>query len=107
MKNIILLLLLPIFSFSQVINNFPWVHDFETGVELEQDTNDFGNWFLHQGATSSFNTGPSGDHTTGNGIYFYVESSGQNYGGKVFTIYTPMFDVSQTPGKVLSFWYHM
>ena len=78
MKNLILLLLLPIFSFSQVINNFPWVHDFETGVELEQDTNDFGNWFLHQWATSSFNTGPAGDHTTGSGIYFYVESSGQN-----------------------------
>jgi hypothetical protein len=107
MKNLILLLLLPIFSFSQVINNFPWVHDFETGVELEQDTNDFGNWWLNQGPTSSVATGPAGDHTTGNGIYFYVESSGQNYGGKVFTIYTPTFDVSQTPGKVLSFWYHM
>ncbi len=107
MKNLILLLLLPIFSFGQVINNFPWIHDFENGIALQQDTNDFGNWLLHQGATSSFNTGPAGDHTTGSGIYFYVESSGQNYGGKVFTVYTPMFDISQTPGKVLSFWYHM
>jgi len=107
MKKLLLLLLLPIFSFGQVINTFPWIHDFETGVELEQDTNDFGNWILQQGPTSSFNTGPSGDHTTGNGIYFYVESSGQNYGGKVFTTYTPIFDISATPGKVLSFWYHM
>jgi len=107
MKNLILLLLLPIFSFGQVINTFPWIHDFENGVALQQDTNDFGDWLLHQGATSSFNTGPTGDHTTGGGIYFYVESSGQNYGGKVFTVYTPMFDISQTPGKVLSFWYHM
>jgi hypothetical protein len=106
-KLLLIILLLPIFSFGQFVNNFPWVHDFENGIELEQDTNDFGNWLLQQGPTSSFNTGPQGDHTTGNGIYFYVESSGQNYGGKVFTIYTPTFDISQTPGKVLSFWYHM
>ena len=107
MKNILILILLPIFSFSQIVNTFPWTHDFENGVALQQDTNDFGDWLLHQGSTSSMNTGPTGDHTTGFGNYFYVESSGQNYGGKVFTFYTPMFDVSQTPGKVLSFWYHM
>ena len=105
-KFILILLLLPFLSLGQV-NTFPWVHDFENFVELEQDTNDFGDWWLAQGPTSSIATGPNGDHTTGNGIYFYVESSGQNYGGKVFTIYTPTFDVSQTPGKVLSFWYHM
>ena len=107
MKKILLILLLPIFSFGQFVNTFPWVHDFENFIPLQQDTNDFGDWLLHQGNTSSIATGPSGDHTTGSGVYFYVESSGQNYGGKVFTIYTPMFDVSQTPGKVLSFWYHM
>jgi hypothetical protein len=106
-KLLLLLLLLPIFSFGQVINNFPWVHDFENGIVLEQDTNDFGDWLLIQGNTSSISTGPSGDHTTGSGNYFYIESSGQNYGGKVFTTYTPTFDISQTPGKVLSFWYHM
>ena len=107
MKKLLLILLLPIFSFGQFVNTFPWVHDFENFIPLQQDTNDFGDWLLHQGSTSSIATGPSSDHTTGNGVYFYVESSGQNYGGKVFTIYTPMFDVSQTPGKVLSFWYHM
>ena len=107
MKKLLLLLLLPIFVQGQVVNTFPWIHDFDNNVGLEQDTNDFANWLLHQGATSSFNTGPTGDHTTGSGVYFYVESSGQNYGGKVFTIYTPTFDISQTPGKVLSFWYHM
>ena len=105
-KLLLILFLLPLLSLGQV-NTFPWIHDFENFVELEQDTNDFGDWWLAQGPTSSIATGPNGDHTTGNGIYFYVESSGQNYGGKVFTIYTPTFDVSQTPGKVLSFWYHM
>jgi len=107
MKNLILLLLLPIFSFGQVINTFPWVHDFENNIALEQDTNDFGDWVLNQGPTSSFNTGPNGDHTTGSGVYFYIESSTPNFPNKVFTIYTPRFDISQTPGKVLSFWYHM
>jgi len=107
MKNLILLLLLPVFSFSQVINTFPWVHDFENGVALEQDTNDFADWTLNQGPTSSVNTGPPGDHTTGNGTYFYIESSTPNFPNKVFVVYTPTFDVSATPGKVLSFWYHM
>ena len=94
MKKLLLILLLPIFSFGQFVNTFPWVHDFENFIPLQQDTNDFGDWLLHQGSTSSIATGPSSDHTTGNGVYFYVESSGQNYGGKVFTIYTPTFDVS-------------
>ena len=107
MKKLLLLLLLPIFSFGQVVNTFPWVHDFENSVPLEQDTNDFGDWSLIQGNTSSINTGPTGDHTTGFGTYFYVEASGAGHPNKVFTVYTPMFDISATPGKVLSFWYHM
>ena len=107
MKKLLLLLLLPIFSFGQSVNTFPWVHDFENFVPLQQDPNDDGDWFLHQGPTSSFNTGPTGDHTTGNGVYFYVESSGSNHPNKQFISYTPVFDISATPGKVLSFWYHM
>ena len=107
MKRILfLLLLLPFIGFGQV-NTFPWIHDFENAVGLEQDQNDDGDWWLMQGPTSSFNTGPSGDHTTGSGVYYYVESSNPNYPNKVFTVYTPVFDVSATPGKVLSFWYHM
>ena len=106
MKKILFLLLIPFVTLGQV-SNFPWVHNFDNNFPLQQDTNDFGDWLLKTGGTPSFNTGPQGDHTTGNGVYFYVESSGQNYGGKVFTTYTPTFDVSATYGKVLSFWYHM
>ena len=108
MKKILLLLLLPIFSFGQ-INTFPWVHDFENILGLEQDTTNDRDWWLNQGPTSSQLTGPQGDHTTGNGIYYYAEAStsGIGYPGQTFITYTPTFDISQTPGKVLSFWYHM
>ena len=106
-KLLLLLLLLPILTFGQVVNTFPWVDDFEGFSALEQDQNDDGDWILKQGPTSSVATGPSGDHTTGSGIYYYVESSSPNYPSKVFITYTPTFDVSTTPGKVLSFWYHM
>ena len=108
MKNILtLLLLIPVFSFGQVVNTFPWINNFENNIPLEQDTNDDGNWLLKQGQTPSFNTGPLGDHTTGSGTYFYVESSAPNFPGKQFISYTPTFDISSTPGKVISFWYHM
>lgn len=107
MKKILLLLLLPFITFGQSVNTFPWTNDFESFITLEQDQNDDGDWVLRQGSTPSYNTGPSGDHTTGNGIYYYVESSYPNYPNKTFITYTPTFDVSATPSKVLSFWYHM
>jgi hypothetical protein len=105
-KLLLLLLLLPTFAFGQV-NTFPWANNFENNIPLDQDQNDDGDWLLNQGPTSSFNTGPTGDHTTGSGTYFYVEASHPNYPNKQFISYTPTFDVSATPGKVLSFWYHM
>ena len=105
-KVLLVLLLLPIFSFGQ-INTFPWINNFESFIDLEQDQNDDGDWWLMQGPTGSFGTGPSGDHTTGFGIYSYVESSYPNYPSKQFVCYTPEFDVSATPGRMLSFWYHM
>ena len=109
MKKILILLLLPIFAFGQGINTFPWVSDFDNFVNLEQDLNDDGDWLLKQGSTSSIGTGPSGDHTTGFGVYAYTESSGNGIGfpNKQFISYTPTFDISATPGRMLSFWYHM
>ena len=107
MKKILFLLLLPLISFGQSINTFPWVHDFENGIPLQEEVFDNGDWWLHQGQTGSFNTGPQGDHTTGSGIYYYTESSGAGHPNKTFITYTPTFDISATPGKVLSFWYHM
>ena len=108
-KLLFILLLLPSVVLGQTITNFPWVHDFENFITLEQDTTNDRDWWLMQGPTGSVNTGPQGDHTTGSGIYYYAEAStsGIGFPYQTFTTYTPTFDVSQTPGKVLSFWYHM
>ena len=105
-KLLYILLLIPFIGVGQ-INTFPWVHNFENNFPLQQDTTDDGDWLLKIGATPSFNTGPQGDHTTGSGVYFYVESSNPNFPSKQFITYTPTFDVSATYGRVLSFWYHM
>ena len=109
MKKILILLLLPIFGFTQVIDSFPWIHNFENAIGLEQDTTNDRDWWLMQGPTGSQLTGPQGDHTTGSGIYYYAEAStnGIGFPNQTFITYTPTFDISQTPGKVLSFWYHM
>ena len=100
MKKILFLLLLPLISFGQTINTFPWVHDFENIVGLEQDITNDRDWWLMQGPTSSQLTGPQGDHTTGNGIYYYAEAStsGIGFPNQTFITYTPTFDMSQTPG---------
>ena len=103
---LLLTLLIPFLGYTQ-ITTFPWSHDFDNGITLEQDTTDDGDWLLNSGPTPSTATGPSEDHTTGNGIYSYVEASTPNYPYKTFICYTPTFDVSYTPGRILSFWYHM
>ncbi len=106
MKKLLLLLLLPIFSFGQ-INTFPWANDFDNGIGLTNWTSDDGDWQLIQGSTPSYNTGPQSDHTTGSGSYWYVEASYPNYPSMYFVSQTDTFDISQTPGQILSFWYHM
>ena len=106
MRKLLILLLLPIFSFGQV-NTFPWIHDFDNSVGLTNWTNDDGDWLILSGPTWSNNTGPQGDHTTGSGNYWYVEASSPNYPDMYFVSQTDTFDISQTPGQILSFWYHM
>ena len=106
MKKILLLLLLPIFSFGQV-NIFPWTNDFDNGVGLTNWVGDDGDWLIWSGYTYSNGTGPEQDHTTGFGNYWYIEASAPNYPNMYFVSQTDTFDISQTPGQILSFWYHM
>eukprot|EP00794_Sanderia_malayensis_P014216 gene14216-15699_t len=63
-------------------------------------------WDRTTGSTPTVNSGPSGDHTTGNGHYLYVEASAPGkYGDKARIISKEMPAVPN--GICLSFWYHM
>ncbi len=66
-------------------------------------------WRTHSGGTGSGGTGPSADHTSGNGNYLYLEGSGGSGSGcqnSVAMLHSPCFDLSQTNQPELSFWYH-
>ena len=59
-------------------------------------------------ATVSTNTGPSGDHTQGNGKFFYTEIDplGANTTSTVASLVSPCIDFSQKSGATVAFWYH-
>ena len=105
-KILLILLLLPFIALGQ-INTFPWTNNFDNGIGLTNWASDNGDWLIWSGYTYSNNTGPQGDHTTGSGNYWYIEASAPNYPNMYFVSQTDTFDISQTPGQILSFWYHM
>ncbi|XP_019632083.1 PREDICTED: MAM and LDL-receptor class A domain-containing protein 2-like [Branchiostoma belcheri] len=83
----------------------PFDCDFESGLcgWLQLTDDDF-NWSRHQGITGSSNTGPSADHTTGNGYYIYIEASGQS-ANRTARVMSP--SVMPASRNCLQFWYHM
>ncbi|XP_067654295.1 MAM and LDL-receptor class A domain-containing protein 1-like isoform X2 [Haliotis asinina] len=70
-----------------------------------QMKNDDFDWTRHQGTTSSYGTGPHGDHTTGKGYYLYTEVSGQT-ANKTARIQSKTI-TPRLGTQCLSFWYHM
>ncbi len=64
-------------------------------------------WRGNQGASDGFNSGPSGDHTTGNGFYAYsVRENG--FANHVSTeLVTLPIDLDTLSNPELRFWYHM
>ncbi len=102
----------PVWSFTvrgdPTITAYPYTADFDAGTLPAwwvQDTNDDMDWILQTGSTSSTNTGPTGDHTTGSGYYIYTEASGNS--NMTANIETRPFDFTNNGYPVLSFWYHM
>lgn len=63
-------------------------------------------WWVNRGATPTYYTGPSLDHTGSNGRYMYVESSYPFYNMRA-DLLSPIFDVSQLKIPYLKFWYQM
>jgi hypothetical protein len=62
-------------------------------------------WAPHSGSTPTANTGPAGDHTTGNGKYLYLEAS--NCYQKTAYLESPCIDLTNTTTPYLEFWYYM
>ncbi len=98
------------------ITSYPWFEDFETAPTVNglvpptgwsQDQTDgtgtYSDWYFEVGLTSSLNTGPNGDHTTGGGFYAYTEDSG-NFAQT--NLDTPCLDLATLVNPTLSFWLH-
>ena len=62
-------------------------------------------WTPWSGTTPSSGVGPTGDHTTGNGIYLYCEASGcTNY---TAVLNAPCCDMTGVAAPTVEFWAHM
>ncbi|XP_072038886.1 MAM and LDL-receptor class A domain-containing protein 1-like [Amphiura filiformis] len=74
----------------------------------QQLTGDDFDWTLNSGNTSSFETGPSNDHTfrTAEGHYMYIESSLPNRPGKRARLLSPVIAESMEV-MCIQFYYHM
>ncbi|MFC1476431.1 Ser-Thr-rich GPI-anchored membrane family protein [Fibrobacterota bacterium] len=104
-----------------LITEYPYIQDFDdfdTGLVplreyWEQLSVDDLDWTVWTGPTPSRiddppdETGPSGDHTSGNGNYLYTEASFGNNPDKKMNMVTPIFDFSNVTSAELSFWYHL
>ncbi len=64
-------------------------------------------WIVGPETFNTFNTGPSGDHTTGSGKYVFTETQGFGALPEQADIETPFIDLSPLTVPELSFWYHM
>ncbi|XP_057184179.1 zonadhesin-like [Triplophysa rosa] len=69
--------------------------------QLIQDSFDWTRW---SGSTPSELTGPTGDHTTGNGFYMYIEGDSMVHGDSA-RMMTPVCYTFEK--QCVSFWYHM
>ncbi|XP_071422998.1 IgGFc-binding protein-like [Pithys albifrons albifrons] len=72
--------------------------------EWKQETSDDFDWIRHKGPTPTPNTGPSHDHTTGEGYYIYLQGSKQNP-GDVAHLVSPVCSLEGP--HCFHFWYHM
>ncbi|XP_050164389.1 IgGFc-binding protein-like [Myiozetetes cayanensis] len=72
--------------------------------EWKQETNDDFDWIRHKGPTPTANTGPSHDHTTGEGYYIYLQGSKQEQ-SDIARLVSPV--CSSEGAHCFRFWYHM
>jgi hypothetical protein len=101
------------FTTEQLVTSFPFSENFDdsfiigSGNNWKNSVDDDFDWSVISGSTTSQDTGPSGDHTTGLTSYLYTESSAPNYPNKSAWLLTPYLDLSQLANPSMEFWYHM
>jgi hypothetical protein len=105
------------------ITQYPYNQDFETGFIVGSGTPSSPGtlppfwtrlpsggsnymWMVKAGSTPSSGTGPSGDHTSGNGVFLYAEGSYGAYQSQALLL-MPCADINQIQVPYLEFYYHM
>nr|XP_042908894.1 MAM and LDL-receptor class A domain-containing protein 2 [Parasteatoda tepidariorum] len=82
-------------------------NDFHEGLCFwTQDKNADLKWKRGKGSTIQNFTGPTTDHTTGNGYYLYVDAT-YNAKGNTAKLRSPKLPMNLPHGSCFSFWYHM
>ncbi len=93
-------------GFGGVIHTFPFNEDFENNglipVGWQYGDEDDRNWQFGQ-ETDTSNTGPSADHTSGDGYFMYTESS-YNFNLR-FDVITPEIDLTNLDNPYCSLYY--
>ncbi|XP_046357247.1 MAM and LDL-receptor class A domain-containing protein 1-like isoform X1 [Haliotis rufescens] len=71
----------------------------------KQDSLDNYDWRRNKGLSDDRSSGPSGDHTTGNGYYVYMRGADSSHPGEYTRLTTPFIE-AYIPSN-MTFWYHM
>jgi|GEM_PF-464919 len=96
-----------IFDADQCVDVYPYSEDFDEGpgIWINTSGDDF-DWSLGTGSTPTANTGPTGDHTSGSGDYYFTEATGHTP-GQIALLEGPCVDLAGMQQALLSFWYDM
>lgn len=114
-------LTLTVLSYSQTVNSFPYIENFD-GVTPDDLTfapfiepniaamptfwiNEIGDgadWYGRSTPTGSSNTGPAADHTSGTGVYVFMEDGSNN--NPAVTLSLDSVDLSGFTDAELKFW---
>ncbi len=92
--------------YSEIVD-FPVVTDFEGPWEDNPWYQQGGTaeWGIRSGSTPTSNTGPEGDHTSGDGQYLYVEATTEFL--EWADLYSPCYHIGDLPVPRLEFAFHM
>lgn len=100
---------------NSLITQLPYFENFDSFTMGAKEMYNFGwennlnldlhNWWIHSDTTPTAFTGPSGDHTSGNGKYFYIQSDG--YKNTYSMLMSPCIDLTNALTPNLEFWYNM